>query len=168
MSGSKMELQPGNEWASCLCAEIDPRDLPCIVCEVWIRSGETPPPEVGALFGKVPGQVSKENGMYTRTVEIFGGMRLLEGVDYHWAGDYLCVYMDEPESTKVKARWWEPWRRVWPKWEVVPDAFVVHHHLDGKLIESFYGWAETIYCGYTAVGAQRGYGAVGTQKESEG
>lgn len=26
-------LKPGHAWAECLCAEIDPADVPCIVCE---------------------------------------------------------------------------------------------------------------------------------------
>lgn len=26
-------LAPGNEWRWCICAEIDPADMPCIVCE---------------------------------------------------------------------------------------------------------------------------------------
>ena len=50
----KMILQPGYEWAKCLCKEIHPSDLPCIICEIWMDSGEKPPPEVGALFGKLP------------------------------------------------------------------------------------------------------------------
>lgn len=26
-------LAPGHTWAECLCGEIDPADVPCIVCE---------------------------------------------------------------------------------------------------------------------------------------
>lgn len=50
----KMKLKPGYKWNKCLCREIHPDDLPCIVCEVWIAHEQTPPPEVGALFGKIP------------------------------------------------------------------------------------------------------------------
>lgn len=28
-----IDLQPGHVWDDCLCAEIDPSDRPCIVCE---------------------------------------------------------------------------------------------------------------------------------------
>lgn len=38
-----MALTPGNSWRECLCAEIDPSDRPCVVCEAhgihWILCG---------------------------------------------------------------------------------------------------------------------------------
>lgn len=52
---AKLELQSGYTWARCLCREIDPADVPCIVCEIWMKyPKQKPPPEVGALFGKLP------------------------------------------------------------------------------------------------------------------
>lgn len=52
--GKPLKLEKGNNWAKCLCAEIDPSDRPCIVCEIWQEHKQTPPSEVGALFGEVP------------------------------------------------------------------------------------------------------------------
>ena len=55
-----LKLQPGKVWAECLCAKIHPDDRPCIVCEVWMAHKQQPPPEVKALFGKVPKERENE------------------------------------------------------------------------------------------------------------
>ena len=47
-------LKPGHEWAKCLCAEIDPSDRPCIVCDCW--TPETAPPESECKFLQPPHQ----------------------------------------------------------------------------------------------------------------
>jgi hypothetical protein len=83
----EMKLKKGNEWAKCLCAEVDPSDRPCVVCEIWLKHKQTPPDEVYALFGEVP-----ESDDRIRQMLLDGGFDDSDYRDGHWSvGCSQCV-----------------------------------------------------------------------------